>query len=228
LKTRNPFFGEVAANYDSWYATPKSKYAEEVEDRILFEALDGVSGSLLEVGSGTGNYLIKFTGFNFECGLDPSMDMLRESRKKADVQLVNGKAESLPFKDNSFDVVAAITSLEFFDDLEMGLKEMSRVTKRYLVLAFLSKPSLLYLVRRFQNMIRKNEFGSYNPLNSKTLAKHIVRKWSNFEIEFAKSTLFFFPIYHRKLHKFIRTLDLKLSKFSFGGYSILRLIKIQS
>jgi ubiquinone/menaquinone biosynthesis C-methylase UbiE len=225
--TRNPFFGRVAENYDSWYSTPAARYAEAVEDRFLFEALHGISGSMLEVGSGTGNYLAKLHDFDFRCGVDASADMLKISCGKTPVPVVNGKAEALPFKDNSFDVVVAITALEFFEGLESGLYEISRVANKHVVLAFLSKPSLLHMTRLIKRLFSQNEFTFYRPLKPGWVAHYFVEELGGFKVESIRSTLLLFPIFHRWLKSYLRALDLTFSKSRIGSFSVIKLIKTE-
>lgn len=219
------FFGKTAEHYDEWYTVPSAKYAEEVEDNLISKALEGLSGSVLEVGSGTGNYLRKLKMFDSKYGVDLSMDMLNLSKRKIEIPLVNGRAESLPFKDNSFDVVIGVTSIEFFDGLESGLREIARVAARYVVFGFLSKPSLLYFSRKVQNVFSKNEFAFYNPQNAKDLIRLVEKEVSGLKVDMVRSTLFFFPIYLRWMEGFFRVIDLNFTKTGIGGFTVMRLFK---
>jgi ubiquinone/menaquinone biosynthesis C-methylase UbiE len=61
-------------------------------------------------------------------GLDPNDEMLAIARgKSARIEWKNGRAESLPFADASFDRVASQFGLMFFADKPAGLREMMRV-----------------------------------------------------------------------------------------------------
>jgi ubiquinone/menaquinone biosynthesis C-methylase UbiE len=63
-------------------------------------------------------------------GLDPNDEMLAVARgKSARIQWKNGRAESLPFGDASFDRVASQFGLMFFEDQTAGLGEMMRVLR---------------------------------------------------------------------------------------------------
>jgi len=219
------FFGQTAEHYDEWYTVPSAKYAEEVEDNLIFKALEGLSGSVLEVGSGTGNYLRKLKMFGSKYGVDLSMDMLNLSKRKIEIPLVNGRAESLPFKDNSFDVVIGVTSIEFFDGLESGLREIARVAARYVVFGFLSKPSLLYFSRKVRNVFSKNEFAFYNPQAASGLRVFFETKIGGFKVDFAESTLLLFPIYLRITERFFKVIDLNFTKTGIGGFTVMRLFK---
>jgi len=61
-------------------------------------------------------------------GLDVNEGMLAVARRKApQFQWRHGRAESLPFDDNSFDAVVSQFGLMFFEDRSAAIHEMSRV-----------------------------------------------------------------------------------------------------
>jgi ubiquinone/menaquinone biosynthesis C-methylase UbiE len=63
-------------------------------------------------------------------GLDPNEEMLAVARRKsAAVEWRNGRAESLPFPDASFDRVVSQFGLMFFEDRPAALREMMRVLR---------------------------------------------------------------------------------------------------
>ena len=63
-------------------------------------------------------------------GLDASPEMLAVARRKpADIEWHQGRAESLPFADASFDAVVSQFGLMFFDDRAEALREMQRVLR---------------------------------------------------------------------------------------------------
>ena len=88
-------------------------------------------GSYLDVGCGTGNYLLQFSraGFNF-AGMDPSEVMLEKAKIVCrNLPLVNGKAEEIPFEDEKFDGVTAMFTFHHWEDQKRGLKEIYRILK---------------------------------------------------------------------------------------------------
>lgn len=63
-------------------------------------------------------------------GLDPNPDMLSVARRKtAKIDWREGRAESLPFPDESFDAVASQFGLMFFEDRPAAFREMMRVLR---------------------------------------------------------------------------------------------------
>lgn len=88
---------------------------------------------LLDVGCGTG---LSKKVFNCNItGIDPAEELLKQCKFKT----VKANAETLPFKDNEFDVVIAVTSIHNFNNIEKGLKEIKRVGKDNFVLTILKK-----------------------------------------------------------------------------------------
>jgi SAM-dependent methyltransferase len=63
-------------------------------------------------------------------GLDPSEDMLRVAHRKSDtIEWRIGRAESIPFPDETFDAVVSQFGITFFDDPVGALHEMMRVLR---------------------------------------------------------------------------------------------------
>jgi len=107
--------------------------------RHMIEALEMKPGCrVIEISIGTGiNFRAMAGDFPPDVrlyGLDISMGMLRKClrnarRWKLDIELINGKAEALPFKDESFDVVFHVGGINFFNDKRKAIEEMIRVAK---------------------------------------------------------------------------------------------------
>jgi ubiquinone/menaquinone biosynthesis C-methylase UbiE len=92
------------------------------------------SERVLDVACGTGALavtaaqLVGCTGS--VVGLDPNNDMLTVARRKPHrIQWREGRAESLPFPDGSFDAVVSQFGFMFFEDQRTALREMMRVLR---------------------------------------------------------------------------------------------------
>lgn len=88
---------------------------------------------VLDVACGTGLVAVeaaKILGSaeNITC-LDPSSGMLAEARKKLPARFVQGRAEALPFADNSFDFLTMGYALRHVLDLESTFAQYHRVLK---------------------------------------------------------------------------------------------------
>lgn len=96
-------------------------------------------GTILDVATGTGDLAIaasklkprKITGVDIADGmLDVGRKKLREQHLDELITLQHGDSESLPFPDETFDVVMCAYGVRNFEHLETGLKEMARVTSQ--------------------------------------------------------------------------------------------------
>jgi len=112
------YYDGIAEGYDRLHSE------EQVSKlRIIRDNLDMGNSLVLDVGCGT-----MLSSSFFSCiGLDPSMGLLKRARGLA----INGVAECLPFKDNSFGAVISVTAIHNFENIEKGLKEMKRVGERF-------------------------------------------------------------------------------------------------
>ncbi|HEX7079555.1 MAG TPA: class I SAM-dependent methyltransferase [Gammaproteobacteria bacterium] len=97
------------------------------------------SDHVLEVGFGPGvgiAYLARAVSSGHVAGVDPSELMLGQARSRnaaavarGAVELRKGGVERLPFRNESFDRVMAINSMQLWPDAVNGLREIHRVLK---------------------------------------------------------------------------------------------------
>ena len=103
----------------------------------------------LDVGCGDGILLskLKQAGAESAAGLDISVGRLKRTGEIIQPGLlVNGDAEKLPFKNDSFDLVTATETVEHLPDAEAGLKEMARVAKKYLLITVPNRDKITKIV----------------------------------------------------------------------------------
>ena len=125
--------------------------------RVAVQGLPRTATRALDVACGTADLTVAVAR---RCptahvtGLDLSDNMLRIAREKvaaaqlaARVSLRTGNALRLPFGDEEFDVVTCAFGVRNFSDLDAGLREMCRVTRRggRLAVLELSIPSAPWL-----------------------------------------------------------------------------------
>lgn len=139
---------DIAERYEQWYRTPWGEYADHAEKRLLSALARPRPGeSVLDVGCGTGRYLQWFSDRSAQSvGVDISYDMLCAARKRSpilqrDAWVCVADAHALPFPDRTFDLVTAITSLEFMREPAQAVREMVRVCRGRLFLGVLCRNS---------------------------------------------------------------------------------------
>jgi len=126
-------FDLVANKYDSWYETAKGQMYDRLEKKAISRYLPPSTKDkkLLEVGCGTGHWSRFFSEYGFEVtGVDISERMIDIAKSKniSNVSFQVADGHSLPFAYDTFDVTAAITTLEFVHDADSVVKEMVRCT----------------------------------------------------------------------------------------------------
>jgi ubiquinone/menaquinone biosynthesis C-methylase UbiE len=127
---------DLSANkYDSWYESAKGRMYDRLEKKAISRYLptSAKGEKLLEIGCGTGHWSRFFSEYGFEVtGVDISERVINIAKSKnisnASFQAADGYF--LPFADETFDVTAAITTLEFVHDAEAVVREMIRCTRK--------------------------------------------------------------------------------------------------
>jgi ubiquinone/menaquinone biosynthesis C-methylase UbiE len=133
------------------------RFEKQAIDRLLADIVK--QGRLLEIGCGTGHWSEFFSDKGFDVtGIDVSAEMIKIARQKhipnSRFEIADGR--NLPFEDESFDVAAAITVLEFTPEPANIISEMVRCVKK-------SKGVLIISVLNSlsgYNQKRKNKLGS--------------------------------------------------------------------
>jgi len=128
-------FDRITGSYDSWYADRRGAMYDRLEKKLIarFLATETEGKRLLEIGCGTGHWSSFFSKCGFEvAGLDISEAMVNAALQKniPNVSFCVADGHLLPFQDSTFDLTAAITTLEFVRDAEVVLREMIRCTRK--------------------------------------------------------------------------------------------------
>ncbi len=112
-----------------------------VEFPTIFSLCDFKGKSVLELGAGQWGYFAK-EAIKVACNYvatDISVSILRKLKQNVKVKTTVCRAESLPFPDNSFDIVFSRWVAQDVKDLEKAVKEMCRVAKSCVVLVLPSE-----------------------------------------------------------------------------------------
>jgi len=132
--------------------------------------------SILDVGAGEGFTLQKLKDNKIGEKLE-GIEYMDEAIKLGkhyhpDITIKKGDIYKLPYKDNSFDVVICSEVMEHLEDPEKALKELKRVTKKYLLLSVPNEP--FFTIQRI--------FRGKNVLKLGDHPEHI-QHWSNKSFE---------------------------------------------
>jgi demethylmenaquinone methyltransferase/2-methoxy-6-polyprenyl-1,4-benzoquinol methylase len=129
----NELFDEAAPDYD-WVSGMMSFWRDRFYRKDALQKAGLKNGMrLLDVASGTG-LMIKAAlelGLNpaLVTGVDPSRGMLAQNQKVHPVTLLEGRGESLPCEDSTFDFVCMGYALRHVEDLRKLFGEFHRVLR---------------------------------------------------------------------------------------------------
>lgn len=131
------YYNSIAKGYEELHREEQEIKIRFIKDRLnqFFEIKP--EHELLDVGCGTG-----VTTIPWPCkrtGIDPAIKLLERGNDKSNVKYVHASAENIPFENDSFDIVASITAIQNFSDLDKGLFEIKRVGKDFFILTYLKK-----------------------------------------------------------------------------------------
>lgn len=104
---------------------------------------------VLDVGVGIGSIEERLD--RMIVGLDVSMAMLQEARRRTDNLYVRGDATDMPFPRDTFDAAFAVTTLEFLDNYRAAVDEIRRVLRpegRFV--ALILNPESAYVQRHME------------------------------------------------------------------------------
>lgn len=161
--------GGFTPAYARWRATGLGRITDRLEETLLLELVGDLDNrKALDVGCGDGLLAIRLAQRGAQVtGLDPDPTMLAAVRQRAesqslDVAVVRGRAEALPFADNSFDLVTAVTVLSFISQADTAIAEMTRVLRpgAQLVVGELGRWNLWAAKRRLQGWCGKHTWKS--------------------------------------------------------------------
>jgi ubiquinone/menaquinone biosynthesis C-methylase UbiE len=119
-----------ATIYDRISSGSERAGLSEERRRLLAQAV----GATIEIGAGTGVNLAHFPpAVTRLCLVEPDSTMRKRLQRRAagrdDVEIVDARAEALPFPDASFDTSVVTFALCSVDDLDTALAEIARVLR---------------------------------------------------------------------------------------------------
>lgn len=137
MRDDSKFYDAIAEGYDELHMAEQLRKMSDIL-AALGSDIPKKAEKLLDVGCGSG---ISTSVWSCDCtGIDPSEKLVDVAKKNyPKKKFLVGKAEELPFPDDSFDMVICVTAIHNFADVRKGISEMKRVGKKKFVITILRK-----------------------------------------------------------------------------------------
>jgi len=181
LPDKDLLFKTGSVDYYDW----NYKFPISVIQRYRFKKIIKLLGEtrynlLLEAGTGSGIFLpelAKHCETIYACDIHSNFDHFRKlceyyGIKKSNLSTQN--IERTDFKDNFFDVIVAVSVLEFVQDLQKAINEIKRILKKdgYFITICPMESRLLDLILSiYSNKPPKKEFGDSRRFVTKSLER---------------------------------------------------------
>ncbi|SNZ03307.1 demethylmenaquinone methyltransferase [Persephonella hydrogeniphila] len=112
-----------------WRKTMFNLISQNLENRDIF----------VDVATGTGeNFKYCHSDFRLKIGLDPARKMLEIAKRRFEnVQFIEGMAETLPFKNETADLITVSFGVRNFEDRKKSFEEFNRVLRKGGILGIL-------------------------------------------------------------------------------------------
>lgn len=152
---------DLRDRFMAWFMNRGGRSYERHVGERKRQLLSGISGTLVEIGSGTGPNLRYLHPEVMVVGVEPNPHMYPHFRRESSgwrgrSHLVRGSAEALPFPDASVDAVLSTLVLCSVGGLDSALKEIHRILKPggvFIFLEHVGAPRGSWL-RRFQQWVK--------------------------------------------------------------------------
>ena len=126
MKIDNPAFDYDHQNHNYAEVRRPDKRIGQLIANSLAEC-----NTILNIGAGAGSYEPED---KYVVAVEPSAKMREKRLFLGKYPALNAKADKLPFDDQSFDAVMGVLTIHHWPDLEKGLQEIKRISKRKIVL----------------------------------------------------------------------------------------------
>jgi ubiquinone/menaquinone biosynthesis C-methylase UbiE len=175
-------FDEHLNEYEEWFVQNSFVYSSELK---AIKDISVVPESAVEVGIGSGLFA---EPLGIKTGIEPS-EAMREKAKERGINVIDGVAEYLPWKDNSIDYVLMVTTICFVDNVKKSLSEVYRVLQKSgsFVLAFVDKNSPMGQLYQ-KNMKKSLFYKDATFFSTEELYEYL--KEAGFSIKNTKQTVF--------------------------------------
>jgi SAM-dependent methyltransferase len=166
-------FDNHLVEYEKWFVDNIFTFLSEIE---AIRSILPQKGKGIEIGVGSGIFA---SALGIKEGCDPSASMRIQAQKRG-INVIDGIAENLPYKNSSFDYALMVTTICFVDDAQKTLQEINRILKPEgeVIVGFVDKNSpvgKLYLLNRGKSLFYKEaEFFSTEDINELLMSNGFV------------------------------------------------------
>lgn len=196
-------------DYYHWNYKFPIKYIQQYRFKTIVRLLGNKTyHKLLEFGTGSGIFLPELSRHCenlFACDIHPhfkTIEHLLKSYQVSNFHLKSQSIEKTDYPDNYFDVIVAVSVLEFVDDLEAATNEILRILSDdgvFMTICPMESKFLDTLLSVYSDKKPKEEFGAARTFVGKILEKKFTIIEKGYMLPFLKNL---FPIYtHYKLAK---------------------------
>lgn len=130
MKTSRDVYDEFADRYESVMSPFERWFLNRLRQRT-FNYLPR-NGKILELGAGTGSNFVFYREGDSVAAIEPSAEMIKLAARKprlSGLQLVQGRAEQLPFGENSFDAAVSTLVMCSVESIDCSFLELRRIVK---------------------------------------------------------------------------------------------------
>ena len=187
--------------YERWYASSLGRCYGASMETVLSPWLGSSKATrVLDVGCGPGLAAERlFTRDAEVWGLDCSLEMAYRARARSEKTgvprfIVVGSVASLPFQDDTFDLVSCVNCLEFVEDRHRAFREIARVLvpAGRAVLAVLNRRSLWEITRRLRRPVSRTSYYDGRFFGERELRDHCAA--AGLDVADCRSAVHFPPI----------------------------------
>ena len=219
----------LPAAYAAWRASRLGQITDALEQKLVLDLVGLPAGlRVLDVGCGDGILAVELSRRGAQAaGVDASRQMIgaalqRVERLGCDTSFQVARVETLPFEDNCFDVVLAITVLCFVEEAAVALREMTRVLKPggRLILGELGRHSIWAAVRRIKGWLGSAVWGRARFRGAKEL-KQLANEAGLIDIS-VHGAIFYPPL--GIAARLLEPIDRRIGAYALTGAAFLALV----
>lgn len=235
-------YSEIADTYDATRWKGKGKFIDALQKKLLYRILGEenitVGNSILDIGAGTGRFVLPLREAGYAMyGIDISERMIKIAKSKAKSEILNlitANAKAIPFKDSTFNCVISYRTLIHIPAYKGIFMEISRVLKPggIAILEFNNKFSISILGKAYRELRRilkaSGAFSGPQVVSYSELHKSCSR--TDLKIEKIHHQFFIPEMFLRnspaKYLKILERIDARLSKCQLTNFFATRLIVV--